>query len=268
MSAAADTLPDSLPPVLRSDSQAIATLTLNRPTQYNTLSRMTIDALTEALAAIANDERIRVVVIASTGRAFCTGHDMKEMRANRDEAFYRRLLADCSAMMQSIVALPQPVIAKVQGIATAAGCQLVASCDLAIAAHSARFATSGINYGLFCATPAVALSRNVARKQALEMLFTGDFIDADTAAQIGLVNRAVDDAALDAEVETLARKIAAKSGYAIKLGKASFYAQANQPLDAAYRCASADLVRNLLAADGVEGLNAFFEKREPRYDQP
>jgi enoyl-CoA hydratase/carnithine racemase len=267
MSAAADSLSDQPAPVLRHDADGIATLTLNRPAQYNTLSRATIDALTAALQAIAADPAVRVVVIAGTGRAFSTGHDMKEMRANRDEAFYKRLLGDCSAMMQAIVALPQPVIAKVQGIATAAGCQLVASCDLAIAAASARFATSGINYGLFCATPAVALSRNVSRKHALEMLFTGDFVDAATAAQIGLVNRAVDDAALDAEVDALARKIAAKSGYAIKLGKASFYAQANQPLDAAYRCASADLVRNLLAEDGIEGVNAFFEKREPRYHQ-
>ena len=267
MNAAAEALSESSPAVLRHDAGGIATLTLNRPTQFNTLSRATIDALSAALAAIAVDPAVRVVVIASTGRAFSTGHDMKEMGANRDEPFLRQLLADCSAMMQRIVALPQPVIAKVQGIATAAGCQLVASCDLAIAAESARFATSGINYGLFCATPAVALSRNVARKHALEMLFTGDFIDAATAAGIGLVNRAVADAALDAEVDVLAAKIAAKSGYAIKLGKASFYAQANQPLDAAYRCASADLVRNLLAEDGIEGVNAFIEKRTPNYRQ-
>jgi enoyl-CoA hydratase/carnithine racemase len=163
--------------------------------------------------------------------------------------------------------LPQPVIASVQGIATAAGCQLVASCDLAIASDEARFATSGINYGLFCSTPAVALSRNVARKHALEMLYTGDFIDAATAAQIGLINRAVPAAELAAECLTLATKIAAKSTYAIKLGKASFYAQANQPLDAAYRCASADLVRNLLAEDGIEGVDAFFEKRTPQFHQ-
>ncbi|HMM76768.1 MAG TPA: enoyl-CoA hydratase [Gammaproteobacteria bacterium] len=267
MSAAADSLSDTSPAVLRSDAHGIATLTLSRPTQYNTLSRAMIDALSAELQALAGDEAIRVVVLASTDRAFSTGHDMKEMRANRNEDFLTRLLSDCSAMMQAIVALPQPVIAKVQGIATAAGCQLVASCDLAVAAKSARFATSGINYGLFCATPAVALSRTVARKHALEMLYTGDFVDADTAAQIGLVNRAVDDAALDAEVESLARKIAAKSGYAIKLGKRSFYAQVNQPLDAAYRCAAADLVRNLLAADGIEGVDAFFEKREPRFRQ-
>lgn len=267
MSAAADSLNESSPPVLRSDAEGVATLSLNRPQQYNTLSRAMIDALTAEFEALAADEAIRVVVLTGTGRAFSTGHDMKEMRANRHEEFLGRLLADCSSMMQAIVALPQPVIAKVQGIATAAGCQLVASCDLAVAARSARFATSGINYGLFCATPAVALSRTVARKHALEMLYTGDFVDADTAAAIGLVNRAVDDAVLDTEVDVLARKIASKSGYAIKLGKRSFYAQAAQPLDAAYRCAAADLVRNLLAADGVEGVDAFFEKREPRFRQ-
>ena len=267
MSAAADSLTDSSPAVLRHDAHGVATLTLDRPSQYNTLSRAMIDALRAELEALAADETIRVVVLTGTGRAFSTGHDMKEMRANRNEAYLAQLLADCSAMMQAIVALPQPVIAKVQGIATAAGCQLVASCDLAVAARSARFATSGINYGLFCATPAVALSRTVARKHALEMLYTGDFVDADTAAAIGLVNRAVDDDALDAEVGALAAKIASKSGYALRLGKRSFYAQANQPLDAAYRCAAADLVRNLLAADGVEGVDAFFEKREPRFRQ-
>jgi enoyl-CoA hydratase/carnithine racemase len=267
MSAAADSLTDSSPPTLRSDAHGVATLTLNRAARFNTLSRAMIDALRAELEALAADEAIRVVVLTGTGRAFSTGHDMKEMRANRNEEFLQRLLTDCSSMMQAIVALPQPVIAKVQGIATAAGCQLVASCDLAVAARSARFATSGINYGLFCATPAVALSRTVARKHALEMLYTGDFVDADTAAAIGLVNRSVDDAALDAEVDALAAKIASKSGYAIRLGKRSFHAQADQPLDAAYRCAAADLVRNLLAADGVEGVDAFFEKRAPRFRQ-
>lgn len=252
-------------PLTRHDRAGIATLTLNRPDSYNTLTRAMLDAMAAALGEIAGDDSVRVVVIASTGRAFCTGHDLKEMRANRREAFYQQLLADCSQVMQALVGLPQPVIAKVQGIATAAGCQLVASCDLAIAGRAARFATSGINYGIFCVTPAVALSRTVARKHALEMLYTGDFVDADTAAAIGLINRAVDDDRLDAAVAALATKIARKSRYAIKLGKASFYAQANQPLDAAYRAASADLVRNLLADDGLEGLNAFYEKREPRF---
>ncbi len=259
-------LATDLPPcLLRTDSSGIATLTLNRPQTYNTLTSEMLAALNAALADIAQDERVRVVVIASTGKAFCTGHDMKEMRAHRDHTFLTQLLADCSRMMQTIVNLPQPVIAKVQGIATAAGCQLVASCDLAIAGDSTKFATSGINYGLFCVTPAVALSRTLSRKHALEMLFTGDFVTADTAAQIGLINRAVADAALDTEVQALARKLAGKSRYAMKLGKASFYQQANQPLDAAYRCASADLVRNLLADDGGEGLDAFFEKRVPRF---
>jgi len=254
-------------PLLRHDADGVCTLTLNRPAKYNTLSMEMLGALGAELAAIAGDASVRVVILASTGKAFCTGHDLKELRATREEAYYREVLATCSAMMQAIVALPQPVIASVQGIATAAGCQLVASCDLAIASDEARFATSGINYGLFCSTPAVALSRNVARKHALEMLYTGDFIDAATAAQIGLINRAVPAAALAAECLTLAAKIAAKSTYAIKLGKASFYAQANQPLDAAYRCASADLVRNLLAEDGIEGVDAFFEKRTPQFHQ-
>jgi enoyl-CoA hydratase/carnithine racemase len=241
-------------PLIRIDDAGVATLTLNRPDRYNTLSASMIEALSCALADIAADDTVKVVVIAARGRAFSTGHDLKDMRANRSEAYYTQLLSDCSRMMH-----------KVQGIATAAGCQLVSTCDLAIAGKSARFATSGINYGVFCATPGVALSRVVARKHALEMLFTGDFIDADTAAVIGLVNRTVDDADLDEEVRCLADRIASQSRFAIRLGKASFYNQVNQPLDAAYRCASADLVRNLLADDGIEGLDAFFEKRPPRW---
>ena len=265
MSQAAALAPER--PLLRHDADGIATLSLNRPEKFNTLSSEMLDALTVALRDLASDTATRVVVIAARGKAFCTGHDLKELRATRNEAFYRDVLAKCSAMMQSIVSLPQPVIAQVQGIATAAGCQLVASCDLAVASEEARFATSGINYGLFCATPAVALSRNVSRKHALEMLYTGDFISAARAAEIGLVNRAVPAASLDAEVLALARNIAAKSAYAIRLGKQSFHAQADQPLDGAYRCASADLVRNLLAEDGIEGVDAFFEKRAPRYRQ-
>lgn len=265
MTATATQGSEQAPPLLRADAAGVATLTLNRADRYNTLTHEMISALSGALADIASDPSVRVVIIASTGRAFSTGHDLKEMRARRDRHFLSRLLDDCSQMMQAIVNLPQPVIAKVQGIATAAGCQLVASCDLAIAAHSARFATSGINYGIFCATPAVAVSRTVARKHALEMLFTGDFVDADTAVRIGLINRAVNDATLDTEVDALALKLARKSSYALKLGKASFYAQVGQALDGAYRCASADLVNNLLADDGLEGLDAFFEKREPRF---
>lgn len=243
----------------------IATLTLARPHAYNTLTSAVIAELTAALAGLAEDSAARVIVLASSGKAYSTGHDLKEMNAARDPAFYRQLFADCSRMMQAIVAQPQPVIAAVQGIATAAGCQLVASCDLAVAARSARFATNGIANGLYCATPAVALSRVVQRKHALEMLLTGDFIDAERAAAIGLVNHVVDDADLAATVTALAGRIAAKSQYAVRLGKASFYRQVNQPLDAAYRGASEDLVCNLLAADGVEGLEAFIEKRPPRW---
>ncbi len=246
----------------------IATLTLNRPQRYNTLTAGVIAALQGHLDAIAADPAIRVVIVAATGKAFSTGHDMKDMHAQREEAYYRTLLADCSRMMQSIVALPQPVIAAVQGIATAAGCQLVASCDLAVAARSARFATNGIRNGLYCATPSVALSRVVARKHALEMLLTGDFISAERAAEIGLVNHVVDDAALAEESRALAARIAANSPYAVRLGKASYYRQAALPLDAAYRGTSEDLVCNLLSEDGQEGVNAFVEKRTPRWHDP
>ncbi len=251
--------------VLYSLEDGIARLTLNRPESYNTLKREVIGTLGAYFAAIATDEDVRVVIIASTGRAFSTGHDLKDMKAHADEAYYTALLAECSAMLQSIVNLPQPVIAQVQGIATAAGCQLMATCDLAVAARSARFATSGIHYGIFCSTPAVALSRTVARKHALEMLFTGDFISAERGAEIGLINRVVDDADLAEETGALARRIADQSQFSVRLGKSSFYRQLNQPLDEAYRGASEDLVCNLLAEDGQEGLNAFAEKRSPRW---
>ena len=245
--------------------QGIATLTLNRPAGYNTLTSAVIAAISGDLEALAADSAARVLIIASTGKAFSTGHDLKEMNAQRDEAFYRQLLSDCSKMMQAIVALPQPVIAQVQGIATAAGCQLVASCDLAVAAQSARFATNGIQNGLYCATPQVALSRVVARKHAFEMLLTGDFIDAERAAEIGLVNHVVDDAELATAARELALRIADKSQVAVRLGKASFYRQVDQALDAAYRTGSEDLVCNLLAEDGIEGLEAFIDKRKPQW---
>ena len=246
-------------------TDGIATLTLNRAARYNTLTSEVIAMLSARLAEITDSDGVRVVIIAATGKAFSTGHDLKEMNANRDETFYRQLLAACSRMMQTIVALPQPVIAQVQGIATAAGCQLVASCDLAVAASSARFATNGIANGLYCATPAVALSRSVARKHALEMLLTGDFIDARRAAEIGLVNHVVDDGDLATTTRALAGRIADKSQYAVRLGKASFYRQVDQELDSAYRGTSEELVCNLLASDGIEGLNAFIEKRPPRW---
>ena len=247
------------------DQRGVHTLTLNRPETFNSLSEEMLTALQQALDTLANDPGLRVLVIAANGKAFCPGHDLKEMNAHRDETFYRRLLADCARMMQAIVALPQPVIAKVQGIATAAGCQLVASCDLAVAARSARFATNGIANGLYCATPSVALSRVVHRKHALEMLLTGDFIDAARAAEIGLVNQVVDDVELDETTRAMAARIADKSQYAVRLGKASFYRQVNQGLDSAYRGTSEELVCNLLSTDGVEGLNAFIEKRPPKW---
>lgn len=252
-------------PVIRTDRDGITQLLLNDPDKYNTLSREVIDCLGQTLAELAVDDQVRVVVVAARGKAFCSGHNLKQMHANHGEDYYRQLLADCSTMMQSIVALPQPVIAKVQGLATAAGCQLVASCDLAIAGMSARFATNGINNGLFCTTPAVAVSRTVARKHAMEMLLTGEFIDAERAAAIGLINRAVADDALDDVVDKLAQQLAAKSQYAIRLGKASFNRQHDLPLDTAYRSASYDLVCNLMSDDGIEGVDAFINKREPRW---
>ena len=253
-------------PVVRTDRGHVARLMLNDPEKYNTLSREAIDAMLAHLADIAADAHVRVVVIEARGKAFCSGHNLKQMHAHHGEAYYRELLTDCSTMMQRIVTLPQPVIARVQGIATAAGCQLVATCDLAIAARSAAFATNGINNGLYCATPAVAVSRTVARKHALQMLLTGDFIDAERAFAIGLVNDVVDDAKLDDTVDALAGKLAAKSQYALRLGKASFNRQLGAPLDAAYRGASSDLVCNLMADDGVEGVAAFLEKREPNWN--
>lgn len=256
---------DDAAAVLCSVEAGIATLTLNRPTRYNTLTSAVIAALSAQLTTLASRADVRVVILAATGKAFSTGHDLKEMNAHRDAAFYRQLFADCARMMQAIVALPQPVIAQVQGIATAAGCQLVASCDLGVAARSARFATNGIQNGLYCATPSVALSRVVSRKHALAMLLTGDFIAAERAAQIGLVNEVVDDDQLTAATRALAGRIADKSQFAIRLGKASFYRQAGQSLDTAYRGTSEDLVCNLLAADGIEGLSAFIEKRPPQW---
>ena len=213
---------DSTPPLLRRDNGGVATLTLSRPDSFNALSEEMLTALKEELGRLANDGSVRCVVIAAEGRAFCAGHDLKQMRANPDKAYYQELFTRCGRVMQAIVELPVPVIARVQGIATAAGCQLVASCDLAVAARSARFAVSGINAGLFCSTPAVALSRNVSRKRAMEMLLTGDFIDAETARDWGLVNRVADDDALDDAVAELTDSLCAKSAVAVRTGKAMF----------------------------------------------
>jgi enoyl-CoA hydratase/carnithine racemase len=260
------------PPVLlRDDLDGIALLTLNRPQSRNSLSEALLAALTQSLAAIAADPQVRVVVIAANGPAFSAGHDMKEMTARRSDAdrgraYFAALMDQCAAMMQAVVRLPQPVIACVQGTATAAGCQLVASCDLAVASTAARFATPGVNIGLFCSTPMVALSRNVSRKAAMEMLLTGDMVSAREAQRIGLVNRVVEPGAERAAALELARQIASKSALTLKIGKEAFYRQLEMNLSEAYRYASSVMVENMLARDAQEGIGAFIEKRTPSWE--
>ena len=249
--------------LLRSDSNGIVTLTLNRPKQYNALSEELLTELQTALAAIEKDESVRVLVIAGNGPAFCAGHDLKQMRAAPRKAYYDELFAQCSDVMKRIVHIPQPVIARVHGIATAAGCQLVAQCDLAVASDNAKFAVSGINVGLFCSTPSVPLSRNVPRKQAMEMLLTGDFIDAATAVERGLINRAVPADQLDAAVNELARKILSKSSVAVSTGKRMFYKQLEMGLEGAYQYAAEVMACNMMAEDVGEGIDAFAAKRPP-----
>jgi enoyl-CoA hydratase/carnithine racemase len=251
------------PMLIREDQDGVATLRLNRPLQFNALSEAMLDGMQRALDAIAQDAKVRCVVLAGAGKAFCAGHDLREMHGNRDLAYYQALFARCGAVMQAIQTLPVPVIARVHGIATAAGCQLVASCDLAIASHEARFAVSGINVGLFCATPAVALSRNVAPKRAFDMLVTGRFIDAATALDWGLINEAVAADELDAAVAHKAADIASKSPAAIRHGKAMFYRQRQMTLADAYICAGDVMARNMMEEDADEGVAAFLGKRKP-----
>jgi enoyl-CoA hydratase/carnithine racemase len=251
--------------VLRQDEAGVATLTLNRPKQYNALSQAMLGALQAALDAVAADKSVRVVVIAGAGPAFCAGHDLKEMRAHADPAFHQALFAQCGRVMLTINRLPQPAIARVHGIATAAGCQLVAACDLAVASDNARFATSGINVGLFCSTPGVALSRNLGRKQALELLLTGDFIDAPTALRQGLINRVTPLDQLDATVWQLADSICSKSPLAIAMGKELFYRQLEMGLEEAYACASQAMACNMNSEDAREGIDAFIAKRKPEW---
>lgn len=253
------------PPVTLATEGGVARLTLNQPDRYNPLSTEMIAALQQALDDIAADPAIRVVVLGGAGKAFSAGHDLKEMIGTPERGFYEALFAACSRMMTSLVALPQPVIARVHGTAAAAGCQLVGMCDLAVAGTSARFAVSGIGYGLFCSTPSVALARNVGRKRALEMLFTGDFIDAQTAADAGLVNRVVADEALDDEIEKLCGKILAKPAVSIARGKRLFYAQVEQPLAAAYALAEQVMADNMMDGEAQEGFRAFVEKRPPNW---
>ena len=251
--------------LLRQQADGIATLTLNRPDARNALSMPLMDALDAQLAAIAEDRSIHVVIIAANGPAFCAGHDLREVRATPTRAFYEALFTRCSALMQRIVHLPKPVIAQVHGVATAAGCQLVATCDLAVAADTARFATPGVDIGLFCSTPMVALSRVVGRKAAMEMLLTGEMIPAARAQELGLVNRVVQATELPAATRALARQIASKSPLTLAIGKEAFYRQAEMDLAAAYAYASEVMTRNMLAHDAEEGIDAFLQKRPPRW---
>ena len=257
--------------LLREDIGGIAVLTLNHPQSLNCLSEAMLEALGDALATIAQDGAVRVVVLAANGPAFSAGHDLKELYRHRSDddagrAYFEHIMSTCSAMMQRIVTLPQPVIAAVQATATAAGCQLVASCDLAVASRIAKFGTSGINVGLFCSTPMVALSRNVARKAAMEMLLTGEMISAEHAERIGLVNRVVAAGSERDEALKLAETIAAKSSRAIRLGKAAFYRQLELPLADAYKHTADVMVENLLGYDAREGIGAFIDKRKPKWE--
>jgi enoyl-CoA hydratase/carnithine racemase len=258
------------PILLRETVGSIAVLTLNRPEARNSLSEGLIADLHAALREIHDDAKVRAVVIAANGPAFSAGHDMKELTARRTDAdrgrgYFAEMMNACSAMMQAIVHLPKPVVAAVQGIATAAGCQLVASCDLAVASEAAAFATPGVDIGLFCSTPMVALSRNVPRKQAMEMLLTGEPISATTARDIGLVNRVVAPGTERDAAIALAKKVALKSAYTVKLGKAAFYRQAEMSLADAYRYAAEVMTENMMARDAEEGIGAFIEKREPKW---
>ena len=254
------------PVVLRSqDARGVVTLTLNRPRAFNALSQATLTALQRELDVIAQDESVRVVVLAAEGKAFCAGHDLKEMRAAPSLEYYERLFAQCSDMMLTIQRLPVPVIARVQGIATAAGCQLVAMCDLAVASSAAKFAVSGVNLGLFCSAPGVALSRNVLRKAAFEMLVTGEFISADDAKQRGLINRVAEPEQLDAEVEKLVATIVAKPRIAVAMGKEFFYKQVELDIAAAYEAGSQTMACNMMDKAALEGVQAFIEKRPPQW---
>ena len=253
------------PLVLRSEREGVVTLSLNRPKQLNALCEAMLDALTAELEAIGEDAGARVVILAGSGSNFCAGHDLKELRGRRDQDWYRAVFGKCIALMRRMTEIPQPVIARVQGIATAAGCQLVAGADLAIASENARFATSGINVGLFCSTPAVPLTRVVPAKPAFEMLITGEFIDAAEACRIGLVNRVVPADGLDDAVAELAGKILAKSPLAVATGKRLIHAIRGQDLEKAYAIAGETMACNMMAEDVGEGIDAFMQKRPPEW---
>jgi enoyl-CoA hydratase/carnithine racemase len=253
------------PYVLVDSRGGVATLTLNRGDRFNALSQPMIGALEAALDQIADDRSVRAVVIAANGKGFCAGHDLKEMRAHPDLDWQRELFAACGRMMQKLTRLPQPVIARVHGIATAAGCQLVSMCDLAVAVDTAKFALPGVNVGVFCSTPAVGVARNIARKRVMEMLLTGEMIDASTALAWGLVNRVVPEAGLDTEVKRFTDVIVARSPAVVALGKRAFYEQIDRGLAGAYESASEAMARNLLEPDAAEGIDAFLGKRVPSW---
>ena len=254
--------------LIREDADRIATLTLNRPEALNALSEELMGALQDALEAIAIDRTVKAVVLRGAGKGFCAGHDLKQMQAQRQtsdggRAYYMALFAQCTRLMTTLPRLPQPVIAEVHGIATAAGCQLVASCDMAVCTETTRFGVNGVNIGLFCSTPMVALSRNIPRKHAFEMLTTGDFLPPDRARDLGLVNRVVPEADLSAEARALAEQVAAKLGSAVRVGKRAFYEQLEMPTDAAYAHTARVIAENMLHPDTVEGVQAFIDKRPP-----
>ncbi|MDD9903303.1 MAG: enoyl-CoA hydratase [Rhodospirillaceae bacterium] len=251
------------PILLREDADGVAYLTFNRPRARNALSLEMLGEMNDALDAIKDDKSIRAVVIAGNGPAFCAGHDIRQLRANAERTYYEETMAACAQMMLGVMRLPQPVIARVQGIATAAGCQLVATCDLAVAAEDAQFATPGVHIGLFCSTPMVALSRNVGRKEAMEMLVLGDPVTAARAKEMGLVNAVVPEAELDAKIAEMTGKITSKSSLTIAIGKEAFYRQLENGVEDAYAYASEVMVQNMMAEDAEEGMGAFIEKREP-----
>jgi len=272
MNASTTTLTVDAPVLLRERDKDVAILVLNRPKARNSLSEAVLSALSSALTEIAADKTVRAVVIAANGPAFCAGHDLKELTSRRSDAdggreYFQRMMTMCSGMMQQIINVPQPVIAAVQGVATAAGCQLVASCDLAVASTAAKFATPGVDIGLFCSTPMVALSRNVGRKQALEILLTGDMISAEDAFRMGLVNRLAEPGVEYEDALAIARKIAAKPAPVVKVGKEAFYRQLEMGLSDAYRYAGEVMVENMLARAAEEGIAAFVEKRAPRWEE-
>lgn len=261
MSLAAETTEEAV--LLRDDRDGVAWLTLNRPSAYNALSLDLITALREMFDAIAEDRSVKVVVLRGAGKGFCAGHDMKQMRANKSEPYYKEVFAACSAMMVTITKLPQPVIGCVHGIATAAGLQLLATCDLAVADENSRFGTPGVNIGLFCSTPMVAISRKVQRKKMMEMLLTGEMLDAEGALEQGLINKAVPTEQLEDAVAELAAKIVSKSPAVVKIGKQAFYRQLEMPLEDAYAYASAVMTENMFFEDADEGMSAFIDKRPP-----